>query len=419
MNIKITPKPLTGKIDVISSKSLSHRYVIAAGLAKGTSTIKNVLSSDDLVATKNALSNFGVICENDQITGGEIKLKHPTFDCIESGSTLRFMIPISLLQSEKVTFIGQGKLPDRPLDVYLSMFKQKNIKYKFLSKRQLPLEIKGPLKAGYYQMLGDISSQFFTGLLFALPLLKKDSVIEHITPLESEGYIHLTLDVLKKFGIQVVYTKPYFYIKGNQAYQTGHYEVEGDFSQAAFWMIAGLIGNKIELCSLNPYSLQGDHKIVEIIHQMNGYIHYDRESMSYIVKPSITHGVTIDLTHIPDLGPVLMVLAALSKETTIFKQVSRLRIKESDRLDAMYQTLTKFGVEMTINGDEATIKGRDFLIGNQSFDSFGDHRIAMAIAIAAIRAHGDVEIKGAEVIKKSYPTFYEAYKKLGGVIHES
>ena len=419
MNIKITPNALTGKIDIVSSKSLSHRYVIAAGLAKGTSTIKNVLSSDDLIATKQALANLGVLFHNDQITGGDLKLSHDIFDCYESGSTLRFMIPISLLQKEKVTFTGKGKLPDRPLDIYLSIFKQKNIKYRFLSDKNLPLEIKGPLKAGYYQMLGDVSSQFFTGLLFSLPLLKKDSVIEHITPLESEGYIHLTMDVLQDFGVKIVYTKPYFYIKGNQAYQAGTHEVEGDFSQAAFWMVAGLIGKDIQLHALNASSRQGDQKIVDIIHEMQGHLHYDNESKSYVVKPSKTKSTTIDLAQIPDLGPILMVLAALSEGTTTFKNTNRLRIKESDRLEAMYQTLQTFGVDMKINGDEATIKGQKTLKGNQSFDSFGDHRIAMAIAIAAIRADGYVEIVNAEVINKSYPHFYEEYKRLGGIIHES
>ncbi|TNF09417.1 MAG: 3-phosphoshikimate 1-carboxyvinyltransferase [Bacillota bacterium] len=419
MKIKITPTPLTGSVDVISSKSLSHRYVIAAGLSQGISTVKHVLDSDDLTATKKALENLGVTFKENQIIGGDFKLKKNEFDCLESGSTLRFMIPIALLQKEKVIFLGKGKLPERPLDVYESIFKQKNIEYTYVSNKKLPIEIKGPLRAGYYQVLGNVSSQFITGLLFALPLLKKDSVIEHVTPLESKGYIDLTLDVLEQFGIHIRYEHPYFYIKGNQLYQHGSYTVEGDFSQAAFWIVAGLIGETIKLSNLNPSSKQGDKKIIDIVLDMQGKIKYYKKDDTYHVLPSTTKETIIDLSQIPDLGPILMVLAALTKGTTVFRHVSRLRIKESDRLDAMYQTLRKFGVDMVIREDEAIIKGRDKLKGNQVFDSFGDHRIAMAIAIAAIRADGYVVIDHAEVIQKSYPTFYDEYKRLGGIIHET
>lgn len=419
MNITITPKPLTGTVDVISSKSLSHRYVIAAGLSQGHSVIRNVLDSDDLVATKHALMNLGVSFFNDEIKGSHLELKHQEFDCLESGSTLRFMIPIALLQKEKVVFKGRGKLPERPLDIYVQMFNDKHIEYRFLSDKNLPIEIKGPLKSGYYQLKGDVSSQFFTGLLFALPLLRRDSVIEHVTPLESIGYIHLTLDVLEKFGVHITYQHPYFYIKGNQSYQSLTHTVEGDFSQAAFWMVAATIGEKIKLKNLNPLSKQGDKAIMDIIKDMSGRIKYFKQSESFHILPSETIGRTIDLSQVPDLGPILMVLASVSEGKTIFKNVNRLKIKESDRLDAMHQTLTKFGVEMSIHNDEAIIVGQKVLKGNQIFDSFGDHRIAMAIAIAAIRADGDVTIKQAEVIKKSYPTFYDVYQSLGGVIHES
>jgi len=419
MNITITPKPLTGNVDVISSKSLSHRYVIAAGLSQGNSIIKNVLDSDDLVATKNALTNLGVSFFNDEIRGSDLHLKQHEFDCLESGSTLRFMIPIALLQKEKVIFKGRGKLPERPLDIYIQMFNDKHIDYRFLSDKNLPIEIKGPLKSGYYQLKGDVSSQFFTGLLFALPLLRRDSVIEHVTPLESIGYIHLTLEVLEKFGVHVTYQHPYFYVKGDQSYQPITHTVEGDFSQAAFWMVAATIGDKIKLKNLNPLSKQGDKAIMDIIKDMGGKIKYFKQTEAFNISPSLTKGKTIDLSQIPDLGPILMVLAALSEGSTTFKHVNRLKMKESDRLDAMYQTLKKFGVEMRIEHDEAIITGQKVLKGNQTFDSFGDHRIAMAIAIAAIRANGKVTIKNAEVVKKSYPTFFEVYESLGGIIHES
>ncbi|MBU1094140.1 MAG: 3-phosphoshikimate 1-carboxyvinyltransferase [Firmicutes bacterium] len=419
MNIKITPKPLTGKVSVVSSKSLSHRYIIASGLAHGTSVINNVLDSDDLVATKGALSALGTQFEGDKVIGNDLILSQSTIDCKESGSTLRFMIPILLLQKEKVTFTGSGRLPLRSLDVYFDLFKQKNIHYTRPEDAYLPLEVKGPLRAGYYPMRGDVSSQFLTGLLFALPLLNKDSVIEITTPLESRGYINLTLDTLRLFGIHILEVDQYFYIKGGQKYLPIEATVEADYSQAAFWMVAGIIGGKIELSNLDPLTKQGDYKIVDIIKSMVGSIEYDDASRIYSIEPSETFGITIDLSQIPDLGPILMVLASLSKNTTIFTNASRLRIKESDRLDAMYQTLLKFGVDVEMKADSMVVKGTKILKGNQTFDTFGDHRIAMAIAIAAIRADGPVTILNADVVSKSYPKFFEVYQSLGGDIHES
>lgn len=419
MNITITPKSLSGRLSVISSKSLSHRYVIASGLAVGTSEIENVLESEDLTATKNALSALGVKFDGNRIIGGELKAIQDHIDAHESGSTLRFMIPIAMLQKEKITFTGSGRLPKRTLDVYFDIFKEKEMFFNQLSTDYLPLEVKGPLKPGYYQMRGDVSSQFITGLLFALPLLKKDSVIEITSQMESKGYVELTLDILKRFGIHILSVDKYYYIKGSQKYIPQKGTVEGDYSQAAFWMVAGLIGNEIELLSLNPVSKQGDYKIVDLIKEAGGKIEYNNLDRVFKVYPGDTHGITIDLSQIPDLGPILMVLAALSKGTTKFINASRLRIKESDRLEAMFQTLTKFGVEIKILGDDVIIKGQQSLKGNQEFDSFDDHRIAMAIAIAAIRADGPVTIINASVVKKSYPNFFEIYQSLGGIIHES
>ncbi len=420
MRITIQPSKLKGTLQVVSSKSLSHRYIIAAGLASGTSIIKNVLDSDDLTATKNALSSLGVTFDDNQVIGKELKVIQNEIDCNESGSTLRFMIPISMLLREEIRFTGKGRLPQRPLDVYFDIFKQKHLHYKLEnSDSNLPLTVKGPIKPGFYQMRGDVSSQFLTGMLFALPLLKKDSVIEMTTPIESKGYVDLTLDVLKMFGIHVLSVDQYFYIKGNQSYIPKEVTVEGDFSQAAFWMVAGLIGDEITLKSLNPISKQGDSKIVDIIKDMHGEIEYIDKERIYKIEPSKTYGVTIDLSQIPDLGPILMVLAGLSEGYTKFIGCNRLRMKESDRLDAMYQVLSKLGVKMEINGDEAVIHGQNSFNGDIELDTFGDHRIAMAIAIAAIRADGPITIDHAEVVSKSYPNFFEIYKKLGGQIHES
>lgn len=419
MNMTIIPGKISGKISVISSKSLSHRYIIAAGLADGTSEIDNVLDSEDLTATREALAALGVKFEENKVIGGVVKAQRQVIDAHESGSTLRFMIPIAMLQKEKIMFTGSGRLPKRTLDVYFDVFKQKNMPFWQMSDDFLPLEVQGLLKPGHYSIRGDVSSQFLTGLLFALPLLKRDSVIEITTPLESSGYVELTLDVLKRFGIHILSAGNYFYIKGSQKYQPQKAMVEGDYSQAAFWMVAGLIGSEIELLSLNPVSKQGDYKIVDIIREMNGQITYNDLNRIWKISPSDTYGITIDLSQIPDLGPILMVLASLSSGTTTFIHAGRLRIKESDRLEAMYQTLVKFGVSVEIDGDTVKIIGQKTLKGNQEFDSYDDHRITMAIAIAAIRADGPITIVNPMCVKKSYPNFFEVYQKLGGMFHES
>lgn len=419
MNIRIEPRLLGGKVSIVSSKSLSHRYVLAAGLAKGQSDIRNVLVSDDLKATRDALSAFGVRFEQSMISGGDFILKQDTIDVMESGSTLRFMIPVSMLQSKAVTFTGKGRLDQRPLDVYEDMFNKQGMTFSRPDGAWLPLTVQGPLNAGYFPIPGDISSQFVTGLLFACPLLKKDSVIELTSPLQSKGYVDLTLDVLKRFGIHILKVDPYIYIKGGQSYQPQNLTVEGDYSQAAFFFVAGTLGQTVELSDLNPLTKQGDAAIVDILRKMGADITYQTKEATYVVKPSQTKGTTIDLADVPDLGPILMVLAALSEGKTVFKQVKRLRIKESDRLEAMRCTLEKFGVNVKVFEDEAIIEGVPRLRGNQSFDSFGDHRIAMAIAIASQRADGPVTIENANVVSKSYPDFFEIFQTLGGACHET
>lgn len=415
MNVMIEPKKLTGSIHVISSKSLSHRYVIASALAKGVSKIHHVLDSDDLDATKEALAHFGTSFQDDEIIGCDFSYDGKEIDCKESGSTLRFMIPLAMLQNQEVKMTGQGRLPFRPLDIYKDLFGNQIL---FPLNQTLPCLIKGPLQGKDYYLKGDVSSQFITGLLFALPKVKEDSTITLTTPLASRGYIDLTLDVLNQFGIHITQKDDQFMIQGNQSYQPIEATVEGDFSQAAFWIAAGLLGEVISLSNLNPFSKQGDAKIISIVKNMGGHIVYDENNHKYTIYPSVLKGVTIDLNDIPDLGPILMVLAAFAKGKTHFTNISRLRIKESDRLSAMYQALTQCGIKMEIIGDEAWITGQDEIEGHVTLDGFKDHRIVMACAILSIKAKKPLTVIHAEAIHKSYPTFFEEFQSLGGVIHE-
>ncbi|BCR35480.1 3-phosphoshikimate 1-carboxyvinyltransferase [Mariniplasma anaerobium] len=423
MKVTIKPSKLNGTVKVVSSKSLSHRYVIAAGLAKGTSVVSNVLDSNDLSATKKALEGLNVTFEDEKVISSGYKLISDTVDCIESGSTLRFMIPIYMLQKEKVIFKGSGGLIDRPLNVYENIFTDKGLGFHHLEKdHYLPLEIEGKLEGGHYKVRGDISSQFVSGLLFALPLAKKDSIIEITTPLSSKGYVDMTLDTLTKFGIQYEYVDNRIFIPGKQKYEPRVLDVEGDFSQGAFWMVAGTINQHklpLFLRNLDPLSKQGDRKIADIISKMGGYIYFQKDLKQFVVYPRQTKGgLIIDIDPIPDLGPILMVLAALSEGETHFINCHRLKIKESDRLNAMYEVLTKFGVEMKITDDEAWITGQTSLKGNLEFSSYNDHRIAMAIAIASLRADGDVTITDSQAVEKSYPNFFEVFKELGGLVDE-
>ncbi|MEF3692935.1 MAG: 3-phosphoshikimate 1-carboxyvinyltransferase [Acholeplasmataceae bacterium] len=416
MIVTIQPRLLTGDVHANPSKSYSHRYIIAAALAKGKSHIQNVLVSDDLTATKEGLMALGAQFEGSSVIGNFPKAVRNNITCKESGSTLRFLIPLALLTEKEMTFSGDGRLPKRPINLYEDLFTEKGIFFRKLSKDNLPLVVNGPLKPGNYQLKGNISSQFVSGLLFALPLLKGDSKIILIPPIESNDYILMTIDVLQKFGIQVKYEHQVIYIPGNQNFHPTEIFVEGDYSQAAFWMVAATIGKHIDLYSLNQESIQGDKKIVDIISEMGGLIEFDEISGVYHIKPVQTKAITIDLSQIPDLGPILMMLAALSEGITTFLGIERLKFKESNRLDAMMDVLHKFGVKTILNDDMLQIYGQTELKGNQVFSSFQDHRIVMAIAIGAIRAKGSITILDAEVVKKSYPDFFEIYEKLGGII---
>ncbi len=411
--IKIIPTPLEGSVDIVSSKSLSHRYVLAAALAKGKSKIENILDSDDLVATKNALVGLGAKIKDDVIIGSKVKKVADTIDCFESGSTVRFLIPVAMLQEEPVTFIGKNQLPFRTQAMYEEIFKD-NYQFDHPKDRWLPLTVSGPLKGGTYPLRGDVSSQFITGLLYALPLAPNDSEIVLTSHLESVGYVDLTLDVLKKFGIKIIPTPTGYKIPGNQVYQPGNYKVEGDFSGAAFFVAAGLLSGPITLNNLNHESLQGDKAIIDIAQQMGGKIKKTEDG--YKVYPSKLKGVTVDVGQIPDLGPILMVLGALAEGTMIIENAARLRIKESDRLEAMVSNLTKIGAQIKVDGDRVEITGQKTLKGGKEVSSFKDHRIAMAMAIASIRCEEPIIIDDETVVSKSYPNFFDSFTKLGGKV---
>ena len=420
MNVIIKPSKLSGDIIIPPSKSLSHRAIIAASLAEGKSTISNVLYSKDIKATIDAMRACGAtITEYDnylEIIGSKVIRKKSLINANESGSTIRFMIPIALVCNEPMEFTGENHLVKRPLDTFFEIFDIQGIKYE-RGENYLPLKVESGLKSGEFNIRGDISSQFITGLLYALPLLDGDSIINITTNLESKGYIDLTLDMLSKFGINIVnddYKR--FIVRGNQSFKPYDYTIEGDFSQSAFFLIADCLGADINLLAMNPMSHQGDKKIIDDVKDFGADITFDEKGL--IAKASELKPAVIDFAQSPDLGPARTVLASLISGKSEFINASRLRIKECDRITCMRLELEKLGAKIEENPDGMVIYGVNELTGGV-VDSHNDHRVAMSLAMACHKATGDIKILNAGSVSKSFPHFWEVFESLGGkVIYE-
>ena len=409
MNITITPGKLSGAVTPPPSKSQAHRLLIAAALARGESVISNVALSQDIEATIRCLEELGAEFTLDGSTitvrgmGANAmsplrRMAYPHLDCGESGSTLRFLIPIALAVRGGSVFTGRGRLMERPLKPYFGLFDEKGI---FYEQKDGALTVAGLLEPGEYRLPGNVSSQFFTGLLFALPLLNGPSALVPATPLESEGYIQMTLRAMAQFGVELPVTlslPPQYHPQGNQTYRAADVAVEADWSQAAFWYGAGLLGNPVTVAGMDPGSLQGDRVIADQMLQLSG---------QGDVEP--------DVSGCPDLVPPLAAMAALrAGATTRLTNAARLRLKESDRLSSVTAVLSALGADVTEGPDFLTIRGKETLAGGVTVDSFNDHRIAMMAAIAATRCEKPVTIRGAECVAKSYPSFWEEYERLGG-----
>ena len=420
MDITIEPKPLEGTLRIPSSKSMTHRELIAAALAEGETKVTGVTWSQDIEATVRILSLFGAEIAKEEteegitvtIDGGLKKQKEIlTADAGESGSTLRFLIPLGLLSGNHVIYTGRGRLSERPLTPYYEIFDEKRISYQ--TKGGLPLEVEGNLPAGLYELPGNVSSQFFTGLLFALPLAAGDSLLRSTTALESESYVEMTLDTLARHGITIYKKASGLYeIPGGQHYKAGTFAVEGDYSQAAFWLVSGLAGGKMTLTGLSDTSLQGDQGILQILESMGGSI---SKGENIIAETSATHGTVMDAENVPDLVPAVAALAAVSEGRTEIIHGERVRLKECDRLHAMAAELNKLGADVTERPDGLMIEGTKSLRGGK-VSSWNDHRIAMALAAITPKLEGPLTIEGAESVKKSYPGFWEDFKKAGGIL---
>ena len=390
MNVTITPGLLRGAITPPPSKSQAHRLLIADALADGESRIEHLADSQDIQATRRCMAAL-------KAPGEDL----PVLDCGESGSTLRFLIPVALALRGGGRFTGRGRLMERPQKPYFDLFDEKGIAYR---QEDGVLTVQGRLTPGTFALPGDVSSQFVTGLLYALPLLEGDSRITLTTPLESRGYVDMTLEALERFGIRAECPDGRtLRVPGGQTYRPCRAAVDSDKSQAAFYYAANGLGGQVEILGLNPRSAQGDRCIVPYHMQLCG-----------------PGEAELDVSQCPDLVPPLAAHAALRQGITRIVNAARLRIKESDRLTAVTQVLTALGADVVEGADRLTITGQpEGLAGGVTVDSHNDHRIAMMAAIAATRCAAPVTIIGAECVAKSYPDFWEDYERLGGQIQRS
>lgn len=394
MKVVIKPSRLCGEIAAPPSKSYAHRLLICAALSDGVSTVRGISKSEDMLATLDCMSALGIEYKTDgdnvTVCGGlDRKQRDTEFACRESGSTLRFFMPIALAAQKKSVFTGSERLISRGIGIYEKLFSENGIE---VSKTDKTITLDGTLKAGKYSVMGNISSQFITGLLFALPLLSGDSELRVIPPVESRPYIDITIDAMKTFGVEIEEPSPNtFKIHGNSKYRPTDTSVEGDWSNAAALFALGMSGD-VKVTGLKDDSVQGDKVCVEHLNRLS------------------SGTPTIDISDCPDLGPVLFAAAAIKNGAT-FTGTARLRIKESDRASAMAEEMRKFGIETEVSDNSVTVKKGELCAPTEVLSSHNDHRIVMAMTLLSSYVGGVIDT--AEAINKSYPDFFKETAKLG------
>lgn len=401
MKIEITKGVARGNISAPPSKSMAHRLLICAAMCEGVSTVRGISTCEDVLATLDCLGALGVRCERvgDDVTvyGKDPKKMRPSepLKCRESGSTLRFMIPITMRSEQTAVFYGAKSLMSRPMSVYENMCRERGLTY--VSDGE-SIVVKGQLGGGEFTLPGDVSSQFISGLLFALPTADEDSTIRILPPIESRSYIDLTIDALKSFGVSAVWQDEHtIFIKGKQKYNPTDVTVEGDYSGAAFPEALNLFGGEVCVSGLRPDTIQGDSVYKK---------YYDM----------LVRGVpTIHIGDCPDLGPVLFAIAA-AKNGGVFTGTRRLKIKESDRAAAMAEELKKFGTSVTVYEDTVVIYPAEFHAPSEVLRGHNDHRIVMALSVLLTLTGGEIE--GAEAVSKSYPAFFKNLEALGIEVNE-
>ena len=401
MKVSISKGKAKGFVQAPPSKSMAHRLLICAGLAEGRSVIHGIAESEDVLATIDCLQALGVeiIREKDKITvtGTDIRTVAPrqVLRCRESGSTLRFFVPVCLISGTNAVLTGAESLMKRPMGIYKTICDERGL---IFSQDATSVMLKGPLKSGCYRLAGNVSSQFISGLLFALPLLEGDSKLTITPPIESRSYIDMTISALAQFGVEAVWKdENTITIRGNQRYQAREAWVEGDYSNAAFFEALNVLGGDVEIGGLDPESIQGDKVYARMFEQLK------------------KGTPTLNISDCPDLGPVLFSVAAAGSGG-VFCGTKRLKIKESDRGQVMAEVLGKFGVSVTVYEDEIVIYPARFEAPSEPLYGYNDHRIVMSEAVLLSLTGGIIE--GAEAVTKSFPDFFDKLRTLGIEVKE-
>lgn len=420
--MKFHPAALSGAVCAPASKSESHRLMICAGLTAGTTQLEGYMASADMDATRRCLTALGadITQQGDVLTvcGHARKAKAlPVMDCGESGSTLRFFVPIALAMTGGATFRMHGRLGQRPMEVYRDLFVPRGVNWYMGigADGAAELTVRGHMEAGQYVLPGNVSSQFVSGLMFALPLLEGESTLTVLPPVESAGYILMTLDALRRSGIALEETGPFSWrIKGNQRYSAHSGRLSGDYSQAAVLLCAGALGASVTVSGLAPDTTQGDRAVLKHLTALGAEVTEGPNGVQ--VQGGNLRGATLDLHDCPDVAPMLALVCQLSAGESRLNGCGRLRLKECDRLAATVAMLNAMGGNAAIDGDAMVIRGVNHLKGGAEVDVCNDHRMVMLAAVAATRCLEPLTFSGAQALNKSWPEFLDVYRSLGGIV---
>ena len=420
MDMTFDPCHLSGVAAAPASKSEAHRRMICAGLTHGDTTLTGFMDSADMEATRRCLAGLGAAIEaqSDRLTihgGAKPGRNLPILDCGESGSTLRFFVPIALSVTRGAVFQMHGKLGQRPMEIYRDLFVPRGVSWHMGvgADGAAELTVSGRMLPGDYELPGNVSSQFVSGLLFALPLMEGDSTLTVLPPVESAGYIRMTVEALEQSGIVLEETKPFTWrILGGQRYQAKDGTLSGDYSQAAVLLCAGALGHDVRVTGLAAQTTQGDRAVLSHLKALGAQVTEDENGV--IVRGGKLHGAVLDMHDSPDIAPILALVCQLSAGESRLTRCGRLRLKECDRLTATVSLLNALGGSAEIDGDDMVIHGRDSLAGGVTVSGYGDHRMVMLSAIAATVCQRPVTVQGVEALNKSWPEFLHVLESLGG-----
>ena len=421
MDMTFYSAQLQGTVAAPASKSEAHRRMICAGLTRGETTLTGFMDSADMAATRRCLKALGSVITRgeDVITiqglSGKIA-KLPVLDCGESGSTLRFFVPIALAMAKGGVFRMHGRLGSRPMDVYRDLFVPRGVRWRMGvgCDGAAELTVKGELESGNYVLPGNVSSQFVSGLMFALPLLEEDSTLTVQPPVESAGYIRMTLEALHASGIIMEEVAPFSWrIPGRQAYQAVGSHLNGDYSQAAVLCCAGALGHDVRVTHLASETTQGDRAVLKHLAALGAQVTEDENGVQ-VTAPAGLKGAELDMSDCPDIAPILALTCQLAEGESRLTGCGRLRIKECDRLEATVEILNLLGGNARAEGDAIVVSGVKQLRGGVSVPDYNDHRMVMLASIAATVAAEPICVAGVNALNKSWPDYINVYKQLGG-----